>query len=77
MMLRRVLSQLTAWLGLGLGLGSGSGSGSGSGLGLGLGLGSAHPNPNPNPNQVEYWWRDEWKHVEAHADVDEALAAEG
>ena len=26
---------------------------------------------------VEYWWRDEWKHIEAHADVDEALAAEG
>jgi hypothetical protein len=26
---------------------------------------------------VEYWWRDEWKHIEAHADVDEAFAAEG
>lgn len=24
---------------------------------------------------VEYWWRDEWKHIEAHADVDEGLAA--
>jgi len=22
---------------------------------------------------VEYWWRDEWEHVEAHADVDEYL----
>jgi hypothetical protein len=26
---------------------------------------------------VEYWWREEWKHIEAHADVDEALAAQG
>ena len=26
---------------------------------------------------VEYWWRDEWKHIEAHADVDEGLAAQG
>ena len=24
---------------------------------------------------VEYWWRDEWKQIEAHADVDEHLAA--
>ena len=22
---------------------------------------------------VEYWWRDSWEHVEAHADVDEYL----
>ena len=26
---------------------------------------------------VEYWSRQEWKHIEAHADVDEALAAGG
>lgn len=26
---------------------------------------------------VEYWSRQEWKHIEAHADVDEALAAAG
>ena len=26
---------------------------------------------------VEYWSRQEWKHIEAHADVDEALAADG
>lgn len=26
---------------------------------------------------IEYWSRQEWKHIEAHADVDEALAAHG
>ena len=26
---------------------------------------------------VEYWWRDEWINLEAHADVDEALAKAG
>jgi len=27
---------------------------------------------DPSP-VVEYWWRDEWQHVEAHCDVDEEL----
>lgn len=31
---------------------------------------------DPSAN-VEYWSRQEWKHIEAHADVDEALAAKG
>lgn len=32
---------------------------------------------NDNSRYAEYWWRDEWINLEAHADVDEALAKAG
>lgn len=38
-------------------------------------LGDVVDETNTNPTQyVEYWTRQEWRHIEAHADVDENLA---
>ena len=32
---------------------------------------------NDTSSYVEYWWRDEWINLDAHADVDELLARQG